>query len=145
MSVSNGEHQCRSSRDVIQSGDGSSNEEAGGASGGGIDPNERIEGDANVDNRKGGKKFPLFWFRKVKRSAKRSKHRSSTSCVPGCFGLAALGGSGGDCCLCFKPPQTADSSSESQTSDPNSPNFSRAMLRGLIEKNDFYSKECNPH
>ncbi|KAG8363975.1 hypothetical protein BUALT_Bualt19G0079400 [Buddleja alternifolia] len=39
-----------------------------------------------------------------------------------------------------------DSSGESPTtSDPNNSEFSFDMLRGLIEKNDFYSKECNPH
>ncbi|KAL2511766.1 Uncharacterized protein Adt_17366 [Abeliophyllum distichum] len=34
---------------------------------------------------------------------------------------------------------------ESPTSDPNSSEFTVDMLRALIEKNDFYSKECNPH
>ncbi|XP_044473116.1 uncharacterized protein LOC123201604 [Mangifera indica] len=49
------------------------------------------------------------------------------------------------CSFCFMQPQTLDTSDESITSDPNDPKFSNEMLRSLIENNDFYSKECNPH
>lgn len=49
------------------------------------------------------------------------------------------------CFLCLKEPETLDSSGESPTSDPNSSEFTFDMLRDLIEKNDFYSKECNTH
>ncbi|KAF9669785.1 hypothetical protein SADUNF_Sadunf13G0000500 [Salix dunnii] len=53
-------------------------------------------------------------------------------------------------CFCFKQPPTFESSStsttlQSQTSDPNHPDFTFDMLKSLIETNDFYSKECNPH
>lgn len=53
-------------------------------------------------------------------------------------------------CLCFKQPPTLESSStsttlQSQPSDPNHPDFTFDMLKSLIETNDFYSKECNPH
>ncbi|KAL1532894.1 hypothetical protein AAHA92_32852 [Salvia divinorum] len=44
-----------------------------------------------------------------------------------------------------RQPKTLDSSGESPTSDPNSPDFTFDDLRALIEKNDFYSKDCNPH
>jgi hypothetical protein len=33
----------------------------------------------------------------------------------------------------------------SPSSDPNDPKFTHSMLKTLIEKNDFFSKECNPH
>ena len=52
---------------------------------------------------------------------------------------------GGDYSCCFKQISTLNSPIEPQTSDPNSPEFTHELLRGLIEKNDFYSKECNPH
>lgn len=47
--------------------------------------------------------------------------------------------------MCLKKPMTLDSSGESPTSDPNSPDFTYGMLRSLIEKNDFFDKDCNPH
>ncbi|TXG48962.1 hypothetical protein EZV62_024837 [Acer yangbiense] len=49
------------------------------------------------------------------------------------------------CCFCFKQPYTLDSPVESQSSDPNDPKSSYDMLKSLIEQNDFYSKESNPH
>lgn len=49
------------------------------------------------------------------------------------------------CYFCFRQPQTLESSVESPVSDPNDPNYTSDMLKVLIEKNDFYSKECNPH
>ncbi|KAL6501364.1 hypothetical protein OROHE_025011 [Orobanche hederae] len=63
-----------------------------------------------------------------------------------CWGRR-VGGGGGDGwgCSCLKQPRSLDSSGESPTSDPNSSRFTFDMLRALIEKNDFYSKECNPH
>lgn len=53
-------------------------------------------------------------------------------------------------CFCFKQPPTLEPSStsttlQSQPSDPNHPDFTFDMLKSLIETNDFYSKECNPH
>jgi len=52
---------------------------------------------------------------------------------------------GSGCRFCFLPPKVLESPNESPTSDPNDPNFTHAMLRTLMDKNDFYSKECNPH
>ncbi|KAK9920123.1 hypothetical protein M0R45_028684 [Rubus argutus] len=58
--------------------------------------------------------------------------------------FGATGGNKG-CYFCFTQPLTVESSAESQTSDPNSPNFTYGKLRSFIEMNDFYSKECNHH
>ncbi|CAJ1871484.1 unnamed protein product [Sphenostylis stenocarpa] len=52
---------------------------------------------------------------------------------------------GNGCRFCFLRPKVLESPNESPTSDPNDPNFTHAMLRTLMEKNDFYSHECNPH
>ncbi|XP_057718216.1 uncharacterized protein LOC130932818 [Arachis stenosperma] len=55
---------------------------------------------------------------------------------------------GSKCKFCFSRPRVLESPEEggsSVTSDPNDPKFINAMLRLLIEKNDFHSKECNPH
>uniref|UniRef100_A0A5B7BQZ7 Uncharacterized protein n=1 Tax=Davidia involucrata TaxID=16924 RepID=A0A5B7BQZ7_DAVIN len=94
-----------------------------------------------------GKRMALFRFRKVKKQLHRRKKRPSnpsSSATTGCLGKRFCGGGGG-CYLCFRKPQTLDSPVESQTSDPNNPEFTCEMLKALIEKNDFYSKECNPH
>ena len=50
------------------------------------------------------------------------------------------------CRFCFSRPKVLESpNEESPSSDPNDPNFTHGMLRTLMDKNDFYSKECNPH
>lgn len=89
-----------------------------------------------------GKRVSCFRFRKVRLMVLRRKRK-------GVSGNSArrreLSGGGGGCYLCLKRPLTSDSGGESQTSDPNSPNFTYEMLRVFIEKNDFYSSECNPH
>ncbi|XP_057963176.1 uncharacterized protein LOC131154427 [Malania oleifera] len=54
-------------------------------------------------------------------------------------------GGGGGCYLCLTRPQTMESPAESPGSDPNSPEFTYELLKALIENNDFYSKDCNPH
>ncbi|CAM8938611.1 unnamed protein product [Rhodiola kirilowii] len=51
---------------------------------------------------------------------------------------------GGGCYICFMRPRTKESP-DTPTSDPNSESFSSEMLRTLMERNNFYSKECNPH
>lgn len=50
--------------------------------------------------------------------------------------------SSGFCCLYIG---RMNSSSESQTSDPNSAGFGFDSLRGLIEKSDFLLDDCNTH
>ncbi|KAF7805007.1 loricrin isoform X2 [Senna tora] len=50
----------------------------------------------------------------------------------GCWGKGSY--------VCFTRPQVLESFNGSPISDPNDPN-----LTTFIEKNDFYSKECNPH
>ncbi|PON69551.1 hypothetical protein PanWU01x14_086740 [Parasponia andersonii] len=52
--------------------------------------------------------------------------------------------SGKGCCFCFTKSPTGESSMRSQSS-PNDPTFTYDMLKVLIERNGFYSKECNPH
>lgn len=51
----------------------------------------------------------------------------------------------GRCLFCIGRPRTSESPVESHSSDPSDPAFTHEMLRALLEKNDFYSKECNPH
>lgn len=53
--------------------------------------------------------------------------------------------SGSGCRFCFSRPKVLESPNESPMSDPNAPNFTYVMLKNLMDKNDFYSKECNPH
>ncbi|CAN4110842.1 unnamed protein product [Withania somnifera] len=80
-------------------------------------------------------RFRKFLRRKTKGVSGNSERRRELS-----------GGGGGRCYMCcLKRPLTSDSGGESQTSDPNNPNFTYDMLRLFIEKNDFYSNECNPH
>jgi len=75
------------------------------------------------------KRVSGFRFRKKKKGS----NLSSPACNLGNF-------------CCFKQTPTLDSPAvESPTSDPNSPEFTHVLLRDLIEKNDFYAKECNPH
>lgn len=116
-------------------------------------PEDIVPGESN-DHRKTRKpkRASLFRFRK--------KRRKGASNPPppfpaGCFGKIRAGGGGGgggggEGCLycCLKPKPNLDSSSPVEpktSSDPNSPNFTFELLRALVEKNDFYSKECNPH
>ncbi|KAL2231344.1 UNVERIFIED_CONTAM: hypothetical protein Sindi_1728800 [Sesamum indicum] len=78
---------------------------------------------------KNGKRASLFRLRKNKKVLHRRKKQK---------GIPV-----NSCCLSLRKRRTLSSSGESPTSDPNSPTFTFDMLRTLIEKNDFYSKECN--
>jgi hypothetical protein len=49
------------------------------------------------------------------------------------------------CKFCFLRPNVLETPNGSPSSDPNDPKFTHSMLKTLIEKNDFFSKECNPH
>ncbi|XAR56043.1 hypothetical protein NMG60_11036332 [Bertholletia excelsa] len=96
------------------------------------------------------KKVAIFGFRKVDKQLRRKNKKASLSPPPysstGCFSRRVGGGRRDTCYTCFKQTPTLDSSVESsQTSDPNSAEFGFEKLRALMETNDFYSKECNPH
>ncbi|GMJ15618.1 hypothetical protein HRI_005231000 [Hibiscus trionum] len=80
--------------------------------------------------------FPFSKFRRKKRRKARTGRHSSSS-----WGKRVVSG-GGFCCL---RPRTLESADESKPSDPNDPTFTYELLRTLIEKNHFYSEECNPH
>ncbi|XP_050382509.1 uncharacterized protein LOC126799356 [Argentina anserina] len=92
------------------------------------------------------KQVVLFPFTKAKKQLPRRNRGAASSCSPFSSGkrFGVSGGNAG-CYLCFMPPLNVDSSAESPSSDPNSPNFTHGKLRSLIEKNDFYSRECNYH
>jgi len=49
------------------------------------------------------------------------------------------------CKFCFSRPNVLGNPNGSPSSDPNHPKFTHSMLKSLLEKNDFCSKECNPH
>ncbi|CAI9770192.1 unnamed protein product [Fraxinus pennsylvanica] len=125
----------------------------GGGGGAGGEPTEKIDQrERKCDScGKKGKKVSLFRFGKGKKLfQQRRKHRDrgssvNSGCCAKCGGGAGRGGCGGGGFLCFKQPRAMDSSGESPTSDCNSGAFNCDMLTALIEKNDFYSKECNPH
>ncbi|KAE8000031.1 hypothetical protein FH972_004403 [Carpinus fangiana] len=70
---------------------------------------------------------------------------SSASANAGTSGkrFGCVGRRGTGCYFCFTRPQTLES--PTHASDPNDPNFTYEMLKAFIEKNDFYSKECNTH
>ena len=118
--------------------DGDEDDEGGVRRGGGDDAKKRRG--KNLEKAKHWVSFP---FRKAKKQLvysgrQKSKSNSSASCSGKMEGFVG-------CYLCFKRPQTLESSANSQTSDPNNPAFTYEHLKLLIEKNDFYSKECNPH
>lgn len=126
--------------------------EADDGGGSGRADEEDTEGPAESDREglcKGcgrkGRRLSFFRLRKSKKllHQKRKKKGIFVNSSRG-WGRRANGGGGG-WCLCLRQPKTLDSSGESPTSDPNSSEFSVDMLRALLEKNDFYSKECNPH
>lgn len=87
----------------------------------------------------------FFHNRRKKQQQQENKTVSFASSVAaGAANGGAISGTNG-CYFCFKQPHTLESPAESFTSDPNDSSFTHDMLRSLIEKNDFYSKECNPH
>ncbi|KAL8027286.1 hypothetical protein ABFX02_14G085400 [Erythranthe guttata] len=121
----------------------------GGGSGGVDDEDDGEETTESVDSsektcagcdRKGNKRS-FFRLRKGKKPASQKRKQKGIYVNSGCW-MTRVGR--GSTCL-SRPRVAVDSSGESPTSDPNSPEFTFGMLRTLIEKNDFYSKECNPH
>lgn len=95
------------------------------------------------------KQLVAFSFRKVKeqmRTRKNKDSRTSSFAASASARVSCSGKSSTGCCyMCFTQPPTLESPADSQTSDPNNPNFTYECLKALMEKNDFYSKECNPH
>ncbi|KAL7206076.1 hypothetical protein ACSBR2_018900 [Camellia fascicularis] len=77
-------------------------------------------------NLKKAKRVTRFRFRKAKKQLLLRKNTRA-------------GGSGGGCYCCFGQTPSLDSPVDSQSSDPNNPEFTYESLRALIEKNDFYS------
>ncbi|XP_031261476.1 uncharacterized protein LOC116119667 [Pistacia vera] len=126
----------------------------GGRRGGGVHGNDGEEkqggfGCAQNFGRR-AKKLVLLPVAKAKkqlynRRQRQQNKRVSLSDASANAGEKFGGTSSKVCFSCFMQPPTLDSSAESIESDPNDPNFSNEMLRSLIENNDFYSKECNPH
>lgn len=54
----------------------------------------------------------------------------------------------GSCFRMLRPRRTEDlydSCASSPTSDPNDESFTHEMLKAMLETNDFFSNECNPH
>ncbi|KAK8520479.1 hypothetical protein V6N13_031073 [Hibiscus sabdariffa] len=89
------------------------------------------------------KQVLLFPFTKFKRRRRRKRTKTIAN-RPwySCSGRRVFSG-GGFCC---RPPRILESvADESKSNDPNDPTFTYEMLRTLIEKNHFYSDECNPH
>ncbi|KAL2345564.1 hypothetical protein Fmac_006849 [Flemingia macrophylla] len=94
-------------------------------------------------------KAVMHRFTKAKTKLRRVRSRKALlpkSCLGNQASVIVEGGrrrSG--CRFCFSRPRVLESSDESPISDPNNPKFTHAMLVNLIEKNDFYCRECNPH
>lgn len=122
-----------------------------------LDDDGRGDGGVRVKQRsfRKAKKVVLFPFAKAKkqffhnRRKKQQQQENKTvsfasSVAAGAANGGAISGTNG-CYFCFNQPHTLESPAESFTSDPNDSSFTHDMLRSLIEKNDFYSKECNPH
>lgn len=142
-----------SDRHGCQGGDGNDDEDDGG------DTARNGEGKKKNTNSGFGKdvgkakQVVLQQFSKAKKQLHNRRHRralrSSSGSAPAiasrASGKTIRGGTGTGCYFCFMRPQVVESPNGSPTSDPNDSSFTYAMLKTLIEKNDFYSKECNPH
>ncbi|KAG5044192.1 hypothetical protein AAZX31_03G207200 [Glycine max] len=93
-------------------------------------------------------KVVVHQFTKAKKQVRRISSRKSLVPKPKGKVVNVEGGVSGrsGCRFCFSRPKVLESLyEESPTSDPNDPNFTHAMLTTLLDTNDFYSKECNPH
>lgn len=88
------------------------------------------------------KNLVLFPFNRAQKKFSTKPHINSSSSVAA---PSVSSSSGKGCCFCLKKSQSVESSMRSQSSDPNDPTFTYDMLRVLIERNDFYSKERNPY
>ncbi|KAK2634677.1 hypothetical protein Ddye_029469 [Dipteronia dyeriana] len=128
---------------------GGDDEEVGGGGGGGCD------GVHGNDKEKRQRGFVCTWnFRRAKQvvlsslpnaNKKRKQKKPHQIKTLSSSSSSAANASFSGCCFCFKQPYTLDSPVESHSSDPNDPKSSYDMLKSLIEQNDFFSKESNPH
>lgn len=118
-----------------------------GPGGDGDDDNREIETAGRTRRKKeGGNGFKKSFSRAKKVvllpfTSKSRKHRKSQRRV-----RIGNGNTGGLLCGCFclEQPRTLESP-KSNSSDPNDPSFTYDRLKTLIEKNDFFSKECDTH
>ncbi|KAG9460040.1 hypothetical protein H6P81_004548 [Aristolochia fimbriata] len=108
---------------------------------GGADDPRRGKGSYYRNKFKRAKRMALFPFRKVKRLLSTTKkiNSSSSDSHNRCYNL------------CFMPPPPTSLNSPiitipHVTNEPaRNQEFSYDFLKTLIEKNDFYCKECNVH
>ncbi|TYJ02582.1 hypothetical protein E1A91_A13G239100v1, partial [Gossypium mustelinum] len=91
--------------------------------------------------------FPFVKFRKKKKKKQAKPLAKPSLSSSSSFSSSKRVGSGGGFYggFCCTRPRNLESADDSNSSDPNDPNFTYEMLKTLIEKNQFYSKECNPH
>ncbi|KAL5834160.1 hypothetical protein ACOSQ4_013657 [Xanthoceras sorbifolium] len=141
----------QSDNQILEVGGGGDEEVGGGCGGGGggvhgNDGEKKQRGFVSARNFRRAKHVVLSSISNAKKKRKQQQpHQnktlpsssSSSAANPTLSGTSCKG-----CCFCFTQPHTLDSPVESHCSDPNDPNY---MLKSLIEKNDFYSKESNPH
>lgn len=117
------------------------------------------DGDAKLEMGKKGfgkaKQVMFYPFRKAKkqilrRRIKRASSSSSSTSIHSTRRTNSLdnrvfdGSVNQGCGFCFSKLSISDSKNGSPT-DPNHRKFTTEMLKVLIEKNDFYCKESNPH
>ncbi|XP_058218906.1 uncharacterized protein LOC131329656 [Rhododendron vialii] len=118
----------------------SENDRSDGIVVGGGDGSDRRDDDRIKEETRNGFGSKLGKEKRVPRFRFRKKKKGSSNPSP-----STVRKLGNNFC-CFKQTPTLDSPADaSPTSDPNSPAFTHELLRDLIEKNDFYSKECNHH
>lgn len=101
-----------------------------------------------------GKKALLFRFRKFQKLFELSLSSASPSDSPNSgsrknsswfCGKSRFGG-GLCCCACFSKPHVVEDDDAQGNVVPDDPEeFSYEHLKSMIEKNDFYSKECDTH
>ncbi|KAL2906809.1 Ubiquitin-like-specific protease 1A [Bienertia sinuspersici] len=94
------------------------------------------------------KKVVVSPFNKVHKLYK--KHKKSSSCSSNSHQIPILSSNNTSTrsgnsfsCLCVSKPQNLETDFEAI--DPNESGVSYEYIKSLIEKNDFYSKECNTH
>ena len=80
-------------------------------------------------------KFQMFY--------KRYKRSSSISITHNLSNNSSAKNGSYSCFLCLSKPQTLDTDYDGF--EPNDPNVCFDHIKSLIEKNDYYCKECNTH